>query len=119
MNIDELFKKIEQDRAAKAANPISFLVVGLGNPGLQYEKTRHNAGFMAADLLAKNKGFEFSKHKFDSLCGEFKIKDMRILVIKPETLMNASGKAVAAAKNFYKIPNSFFHVAAFFVITPS
>ena len=89
----------------KNKSTYDWLIAGLGNPGLQYAETRHYAGFMAADLLAKNKGFEFSKHKFDSLCGEFKIKDMRILVIKPETLMNASGKAVAAAKNFYKIPN--------------
>ena len=78
--------------------------MGLGNPGLQYENTRHNAGFIAADLLADTEKFEFSKHKFDALCGEFKVKDMRILVIKPQTYMNNSGKSVLAAMNFYKIP---------------
>lgn len=81
------------------------MIVGLGNPGIQYENTRHNAGFMAADLLAKEENFEFSKHKFQSVCGEFKLGSMRILVIKPQTFMNNSGKAVNEAKTFYKIPN--------------
>ena len=80
------------------------MIVGLGNPGLQYENTRHNAGFMAVDLLAKEEKFDFSKHKFKSVCGEFKLKDMRIFVMKPETFMNNSGSAVIEAKNFYKIP---------------
>ena len=52
MNIDELFKKISEDRAAKAANPISYLVVGLGNPGKEYDGTRHNAGFAALDYIS-------------------------------------------------------------------
>ena len=89
----------------KSKPTYDWLIVGLGNPGLQYEDTRHNAGFMSVDLLAKKYDFEFSKHKFDSVCGEFKVKDKRILVIKPQTFMNASGKAVIAAKTFYKIPN--------------
>lgn len=81
-----------------------WLIVGLGNPGAEYEKTRHNAGFMAVDLLADKEGFKFTKRKFNGVCGEFKLKDKRILVLKPETFMNNSGTAVAAAKNFYKIP---------------
>ncbi len=81
-----------------------WLVVGLGNPGLQYENTRHNAGFIAADKLASENNFEFNKNKFEALCGEFKIKDMRILVIKPQTYMNNSGKAVQKISAFYKIP---------------
>lgn len=89
----------------KSKPTYDWLIVGLGNPGLEYEKTRHNAGFMAVDKLAEKYGFEFSKHKFDACCGEFKIKDKRILVIKPQTFMNNSGKAVAAAKSFYKIPD--------------
>lgn len=89
----------------KSKPTYDWMIVGLGNPGIQYETTRHNAGFMSVDLLAKKKSFEFSKHKFDAVCGEFKIKDMRILVIKPETFMNASGKAVTATKSFYKIPD--------------
>ena len=81
-----------------------WLIVGLGNPGAEYEKTRHNAGFMAVDFLADKEDFKFTKRKFSAVCGEFKLKDKRILVLKPETFMNNSGTAVAAAKNFYKIP---------------
>ena len=81
----------------KSKPTYDWMVVGLGNPGLEYEKTRHNAGFMAVDKLAEKQDFEFSKHKFDAVCGEFKIKDKRILVIKPQTFMNNSGKAVTTA----------------------
>ena len=88
----------------KSKPTYDWMVVGLGNPGLEYEKTRHNAGFMAVDKLAQKYDFEFSKHKFESVCGEFMLKDMRILVIKPQTFMNNSGRAVTAAAAFYKIP---------------
>ena len=88
----------------KSKPTYDWLIVGLGNPGLQYENTRHNAGFITADAIAKDKGFEFSKHKFQSVCGEYRLKDMRILVIKPQTYMNDSGKAVREAMSFYKIP---------------
>ena len=81
-----------------------FLVVGLGNPGLQYEKTRHNVGFMSADLLMKKEGGEFSKLKMDSHFGECEIGKKRILVMKPQTFMNNSGTAVSAVSKFYKIP---------------
>lgn len=81
-----------------------WLIVGLGNPGLQYEKTRHNVGFMAADLLAENEKFQFNKNKMDAVLGEYKIDDLRILVIKPQTYMNNSGKAVEKIASFYKIP---------------
>lgn len=81
-----------------------FLVVGLGNPGLQYEKTRHNVGFMSADLLMKKEGGEFTKHKMDSHYGECEIGKNRILVMKPQTFMNNSGTAVSAVSKFYKIP---------------
>lgn len=82
-----------------------FLVVGLGNPGLQYEKTRHNVGFMSADLLMKKAGGEFTKHKMDAHFGECEIGKNRILVMKPQTFMNNSGTAVSAVSKFYKIPN--------------
>lgn len=82
-----------------------FLVVGLGNPGLQYEKTRHNVGFMSADLLMKKAGGEFTKHKMDAHFGECEIGKKRILVMKPQTFMNNSGTAVSAVSKFYKIPN--------------
>ena len=81
-----------------------WLVAGLGNPGLQYEKTRHNAGFMAADRLAEKHGAQFNKHKSEAVYADFKIGDNRILLVKPQTYMNNSGRAVSALLNFYKIP---------------
>ena len=81
-----------------------FLVVGLGNPGLQYEKTRHNAGFEALDLFSQDFNIELSKHRFDAVFGEGKIGDNRVIAAKPQTYMNLSGKAVSALSRFYKIP---------------
>ena len=81
-----------------------FLIVGLGNPGAQYEHTRHNAGFMAADALAQKYSCEFKKSKFDAKFDEIKIGNARILLVKPQTYMNNSGSAVSAISKFYKIP---------------
>lgn len=81
-----------------------WLIAGLGNPGLQCEKTRHNAGFMAADRLAEKQGAQFNKHKFEAVYADFKMGDRRILLVKPQTYMNNSGSAVTALLNFYKIP---------------
>jgi len=88
----------------KSKSTYDWLVVGLGNPGLQYENTRHNAGFLAADKLAEKQNFSINKNKFEALCGEFNLGDNRILVIKPQTFMNNSGKAVSKTAAFYKIP---------------
>lgn len=88
----------------KSKPTYDWLIVGLGNPGLQYEKTRHNVGFMAADLFAIKEDFEFNKNKMDAVLGECRIGDLRILVIKPQTYMNNSGSAVTKIAAFYKIP---------------
>ena len=81
-----------------------WLIAGLGNPGLQYEKTRHNAGFMAADKIAEKYGVQFTKRKFDSIYGEFTLGKTQVLLLKPQTYMNNSGSAISAAAKFYKIP---------------
>jgi len=81
-----------------------WLIVGLGNPGIQYEKTRHNAGFMCIDALAEKNGAKIEKHKFDAIIGEARIGDRRVLLAKPQTFMNLSGKSVTAIAKFYKIP---------------
>lgn len=81
-----------------------WLVAGLGNPGLQYEKTRHNAGFAAADRLAAEYSVSFNKHKFEAEYGEMRIDGKRVLLVKPQTYMNNSGRAVSAISHFYKIP---------------
>ncbi len=88
----------------KSQSNYDWLIVGLGNPGLQYENTRHNAGFIAADKLAEEFKFSINKNKFEALCGEFNLGNNRILVIKPQTFMNNSGSAVSKTAAFYKIP---------------
>lgn len=80
-----------------------WLIAGLGNPGIEYEKTRHNAGFMAADKFAEKNGVDFNRHKFDAVYGDCKIGDSRVFLMKPQTYMNNSGRAVSAFAKFYKI----------------
>lgn len=101
-NIFDLFKKIEQSSAATA--PVSFIIVGLGNIGKQYEMTRHNAGFLAIDRIAEKYGVKIDRVKFRSTVGECNIGGTRVLLMKPSTLMNLSGVAVGEAAAFYKIP---------------
>lgn len=100
-DIFDLFKKIESARPER--KPISFIVAGLGNPGDEYAKTRHNAGFMALDSVAKAHGAKICDARFKALCGEADVGGARALLIKPQTFMNLSGEAVAAAASFYKI----------------
>ncbi|MCH5317824.1 MAG: aminoacyl-tRNA hydrolase [Eubacterium sp.] len=81
-----------------------FIIVGLGNPGAKYEMTRHNAGFLAIDLLAVKEDLKINKLKFHSLIEDVKIGDSKCLVMKPQTFMNNSGEAIGEAAKFYKIP---------------
>lgn len=80
-----------------------FLVVGLGNPGQEYENTRHNVGFMAVDQIFDRYCFSSFKEKFDSLLAEGQIGKEKVLLLKPKTFMNLSGNAVVKAALFYKI----------------
>jgi peptidyl-tRNA hydrolase, PTH1 family len=84
-----------------------YLVVGLGNPGPEYDKTRHNIGFMVVDALAKTHGSNFSKEarkQGKALLVETTIAEKRVLLAKPQTYMNLSGEAVTGLLMFYKIP---------------
>ena len=81
-----------------------YLIVGLGNPGRQYELTRHNAGFLFADLLADKSNIKISKIQFKSVTALVEINGHKCLLIKPQTFMNNSGEAVKQAASFYKIP---------------
>ena len=83
---------------------VIWLIAGLGNPGLQYAETRHNAGFMAADRLAEKHNMTFNKRKFDAEYGEINLGGSRVILAKPQTYMNLSGEAVREAVQFYKIP---------------
>ena len=83
---------------------VSWLVVFLGNPGLRYEGTRHNAGFMTADALARKKNISINRSRFQALTASCPIGDTTALLMKPQTYMNLSGEAVGQAARFYKIP---------------
>ena len=82
---------------------IKWLVVFLGNPGPKYECTRHNAGFMAADALAKDKGISINRSRFKALTATVDMGGESVLLMKPQTYMNLSGEAVIQAVKFYKI----------------
>ena len=84
--------------------PVSWLVVGLGNPGAKYENTRHNVGFMTADALAGRNGEPIRRIKYHALTSEAVIGGQSVLLMKPTTFMNLSGQAVSEAARFYKIP---------------
>ena len=81
-----------------------FIVVGLGNPGKKYEKTRHNVGFRVIDHLCEKYMVSSEKKKFDAICAKVSIAERNILLLKPQTFMNNSGLSVADAADFYKVP---------------
>ncbi len=82
---------------------VSWLAVFLGNPGPRYEGTRHNAGFMAGDALAKARGVSINKLRFRALTATVDVGGEKLMLMKPQTYMNLSGEAVAQAVKFYKI----------------
>ena len=99
-DIFALFKKIEKKEDTR---PISAIVAGLGNPGAKYADTRHNAGFLAIDYIARELGVKIDRSKFSALVCEATVGEHRVLLMKPETFMNNSGIAIATARDFYKI----------------
>lgn len=86
------------------ANEESWLIVGLGNPGAEYEKSRHNCGFRAIDILARKLGCRIDKGKFQGLYTQVRHGDKKLLLLKPQTYMNLSGRSVLALSAFYRIP---------------
>lgn len=101
-DIFDLFKKIESAPASKSGQ-VAWLIVGLGNHGTEYVRTRHNVGFAAIDALALSIGCKIDRAKYHALISEGTIDGQRVILMKPQTYMNASGKAVAEAANFYKL----------------
>ena len=87
----------------KRPGGISWLVVFLGNPGTKYEMTRHNAGFMAGDAMAKAQGAAINRSRFKALTGTCDIGGETVMLMKPQTFMNLSGEAVAQAVSFFKL----------------
>ncbi len=100
-SIFDLFKKIEKK---SDTGPVSFIIAGLGNPGREYEGTRHNVGFVAVDYIADALGVKIDRAKFHALVAECNVSGVRTLLMKPQTFMNNSGVAIAQAAAFYKIP---------------
>lgn len=83
---------------------VEWLIVGLGNPGTKYLRTRHNCGWLTIDNLSAKYKTPVTRSKFKSLCGTVEISGKKCLVMKPTTMMNNSGEAVVEAMNFYKVP---------------
>ena len=80
-----------------------FLIAGLGNPGKEYEKTRHNAGFCALDVLSEKYNISVKENEHKALVGKGYIEGMKVLLVKPQTYMNNSGEALRAICDYYKI----------------
>ncbi|MCL2098897.1 MAG: aminoacyl-tRNA hydrolase [Oscillospiraceae bacterium] len=91
-----------------AENKIKYIVAGLGNPGLKYVYTRHNAGFLALDYISQKYDFKINNLKFRAYCGHYIFKNggdrFGVLFMKPQTYMNDSGKAVIQAANSFNVP---------------
>jgi PTH1 family peptidyl-tRNA hydrolase len=89
-------------RRGDGASSLDLLVAGLGNPGREYERTRHNAGWMVIDELARRHGGSF-RSKFDGQLAEVRLGELRLALLKPETYMNVSGKSISGARRFFKV----------------
>ncbi len=103
MSIFDLFKKIESERKPPIGKP-EWIIAGLGNPGKEYETSRHNTGFLALDTLSGINKIDVRDLKFKALCGRGEIAETSVLLLKPQTFMNLSGQSISEAAAFYKIP---------------
>lgn len=103
MSIWDVFNRLSKENEPKGGKP-EFIIVGLGNPGIDYERTRHNAGFMAMSAIEEKLGVTANTYKFKAKTAVASVGGKQCLLMKPETYMNLSGEAVSQAMNFYKIP---------------
>lgn len=102
MSIFDVFDRISQNSSATRGK-IEYVIVGLGNPGMEYDGTRHNAGFFTIDTLAEQLGENISRLRFKGKTAEVTIRNTRCLLLKPTTYMNNSGESVVQALDFYKL----------------
>lgn len=102
-DIFDLFRKISTENAS-TQGPVTHLIVGLGNPGDKYFHTRHNAGFLTLDYIEQKMGVRVNQSKFHALVADGMLCGKHVMLLKPQTYMNASGEAVREAANFYHIP---------------
>lgn len=104
-----LFQKIRgtlfcgKEKSVTEQENVMFLIVGLGNPGRQYEHTRHNVGFDVMDAIADKYNISISEKKHKALCGKGVINGNKVVLAKPQTFMNLSGESVAELLNYYKL----------------
>ena len=96
----------QKNRRAKGIRRIGimYIIAGLGNPGKQYEHTRHNVGFEVIDRLAERMGISVEEKKHKALCGRGVLEGEKVVLLKPQTFMNLSGESVRAAADYYKVP---------------
>ncbi len=87
-----------------ANSNVDFMIVGLGNPGIDYERTRHNAGFICIDYIAEKLGVKINKFKSKGYYATAELNNKKVLLVKPQTYMNLSGEAVVGIGNFFKVP---------------
>ncbi len=104
MSIFDIFKTLEQQNAPAVTGPPEFIIAGLGNIGERYRNTRHNAGFIMIDAFAEQIGAKFGRHQFKAQIAQGECNGKRVLLMKPDTLMNLSGQAVTEAMQFYQLP---------------
>lgn len=102
MSIFDIFDRISSD-SSRAGGKIEYIIAGLGNPGMEYNNTRHNAGFNVLDTLASQLGENINRLKFKGKTAEASIGGKRCLLLKPTTYMNNSGESIVQAMEFYKI----------------
>ena len=98
-----LFEKLKALSEQSQPTKPEFIIAGLGNPGVAYENTRHNAGFLAIDALEKKFSFTSNEHKFNAVCNRAVIGGKSCLIMRPQTFMNNSGEAISDAMDFYEI----------------
>ena len=103
MSIWDVFDRLSKKNEPRGGKP-EFIIAGLGNPGIDYERTRHNAGFMAMAAIEEKLGVSVNTFKFKAKTAVASVGGKQCLLMKPETYMNLSGEAIAQAMNFYKIP---------------
>jgi PTH1 family peptidyl-tRNA hydrolase len=106
--IKRLFGSFRSSRAKKSESDshpsIQWVIAGLGNPGEQYSRSRHNAGFMTLDRIAKAKAGEFGRRKFQGVIAEITLAEKPALLVKPQTFYNLSGECVAGVLGYFKVP---------------
>lgn len=102
MSIFDVFDRISQN-SPSAGSKIEYIIAGLGNPGMEYDNTRHNAGFAVLDALAEKAGANINRMRFKGKTAEAVIGGKRCLLLKPSTYMNNSGESIVQALEFYKL----------------